>query len=112
YLSTPQKNPSGYDDGSPVTYAENFADHQELLIVHGDADDNVHVQNTVVMAEALIAAGKQFDLMIYPGRNHGIYGGNTRMHLFTMITDFFAEHLAQPRVVEQEQEESMIGGMN
>ena len=94
YLSTPQKNPEGYDLGSPVTYAANLADHQDLLIVHGDADDNVHVQNTMAMVDALQAEGKQFDLMIYPGRNHGIYGGNTRMHLFTMLTRYFAESLA------------------
>lgn len=94
YLSTPQKNPEGYDLGSPTTYAENLGDDQDLLIVHGDADDNVHVQNTMAMVNALQAEGKQFDLMIYPGRNHGIYGGNTRMHLFTMLTRYFAENLA------------------
>ena len=94
YLSTPQKNPAGYDLGSPTTYAENLRPDQDLLIVHGDADDNVHVQNTMVMVDALQAAGKQFDLMIYPGRNHGIYGGATRLHLYTLLTQFFAENLA------------------
>ena len=94
YLSTPQKNPEGYDLGSPTTYAANLADDQDLLIVHGDADDNVHVQNTMAMVDALQAENKQFDLMIYPGRNHGIYGGNTRMHLFTMLTRYVAENLA------------------
>jgi len=93
YLSTPQKNPEGYDLGSPVTYAENMTDEQDLLIVHGDFDDNVHVQNTVVMADALIGANKQFEMMVYPGRNHGIYGGSTRYHLFTMLTDFITENL-------------------
>ena len=94
YLSTPQKNASGYDLGSPTTYAANLSDTQDLLIVHGDADDNVHVQNTMAMVDALQAENKQFDLMIYPGRNHGIYGGNTRMHLFTMLTRYLAESLA------------------
>lgn len=94
YLSTPQNNPEGYDGGSPVTYASRLANDQELLIAHGDADDNVHLQNTLTMVDALIAANKQFDLMIYPGRNHGIYGGNTRRHLYTMLTEFFAENLA------------------
>ena len=94
YLSTPQKNAAGYDLGSPTTYAGNLADDQDLLIVHGDADDNVHVQNTMAMVDALQAEGKQFDLMIYPGRNHGIYGGNTRRHLFTMLTETIAESLA------------------
>ncbi|MDX1530414.1 MAG: S9 family peptidase, partial [Rhodothermales bacterium] len=95
YLSTPQKNPEGYDLGSPVTYAENLRPEQDLLIVHGDFDDNVHVQNTVVMADALQAANKQFDLMIYPGRNHGIYGGTTRLHLYTLLTDFLVESLTE-----------------
>ena len=94
YLSTPQKNAEGYDLGSPTTYAANLSDTQDLLIVHGDADDNVHVQNTMAMVDALQAENKQFDLMIYPGRNHGIYGGNTRMHLFTMLTRYLAESLA------------------
>ncbi len=93
YLSTPQKNPEGYDLGSPVTYAANLGDEQELLIVHGDFDDNVHVQNTVIMADALIEEGKQFEMMLYPGRNHGIYGGTTRLHLFTLLTDFITENL-------------------
>ena len=94
YLSTPQNNPDGYDLGSPTTYAGNLTADQNLLIVHGDADDNVHVQNTMAMVDALQAENKQFDLMIYPGRNHGIYGGNTRLHLYTMLTRYVAEHLA------------------
>jgi dipeptidyl-peptidase-4 len=94
YLSTPQLNPSGYDAGSPTTYAANLRDDQELLIVHGDADDNVHVQNTMEMVNALQAAGKPFQMMLYPGRNHGIYGGRTRLHLYTMLTRHFAETLA------------------
>jgi dipeptidyl-peptidase-4 len=93
YLSTPQKNAEGYDLGSPVTYAENLRDDQDLLLVHGDFDDNVHVQNTVAMVDALQAEGKQFDMMIYPGRNHGIYGGSTRIHLYTLLTDFITENL-------------------
>ena len=93
YLSTPQKNAEGYDLGSPVTYASRLQDHQDLLIVHGDADDNVHPQNTYAMADALQAENKQFELMIYPGRNHGIYGGRTRLHLYTLMTRFLAESL-------------------
>ncbi len=94
YLSTPQLNPTGYDAGSPTTYAGNLRDDQRLLIVHGDADDNVHVQNTMEMVDALEAAGKQFEMMLYPGRNHGIYGGRTRLHLYTLLTRFVAENLA------------------
>ena len=101
YLSTPQKNPEGYDLGSPTTYAENLDPSQDLLIVHGDADDNVHVQNTMAMVDALQAAGKQFELMVYPGRNHGIYGGRTRLHLYTLLTDFFAESLGGAAMTAQ-----------
>ena len=94
YLSTPQLNATGYDAGSPTTYASNLRESQELLIVHGDADDNVHVQNTMAMVDALQAAGKPFEMMLYPGRNHGIYGGRTRLHLYTMLTRHIAETLA------------------
>ena len=94
YLSTPQLNPTGYDAGSPTTYAANLGDDQQLLIVHGDADDNVHVQNTMAMVDALQAAGKPFEMMLYPGRNHGIYGGRTRLHLYTMLTRHIARTLA------------------
>ena len=94
YLSTPQKNPEGYDLGSPTTYADRLRDDQHLLIVHGDADDNVHVQNTMQMVDALQAANKPFDMMLYPGRNHGIYGGMTRLHLYTLLTRYVAENLA------------------
>ncbi len=100
FLGTPQDNPDGYDAGSPITYADRLTDDQRLLLVHGDADDNVHVQNTIVMAEALQNAGRQFELMIYPGRNHGIYGGNTRLHLFRMLTDFVEENLATEEVIQ------------
>ena len=94
YLSTPQLNPTGYDAGSPTTYAGNLRDDQRLLIVHGDADDNVHVQNTMAMVDALQAEGKQFEMMLYPGRNHRISGGRTTLHVYTMLTRFFAESLA------------------
>ena len=95
YLSTPQKNPEGYDEGSPQTYADRLRDEQDLLLVHGDFDDNVHFQNAIQMADALQEAGKQFELMVYPGRDHGISGGDTRLHLFTLITDFLAEELVE-----------------
>jgi len=101
YLSTPQLNAEGYDKGSPTTYADRLADDQHLLIVHGSSDDNVHVQNTMAMVDALQAANKQFDLMIYPGRNHGIYGGNTRLHLYTMLTRYVAENLAGMELTAQ-----------
>ncbi len=102
YLSTPQKNPEGYDLGSPVTYAANLRDSQKLLMIHGDADDNVHPQNTYAMADALQAAGKQFEMMIYPGRTHGIYEGRgTRMHLYTLLTHFVRDNLGQENAMAQ-----------
>ena len=93
YMSTPQRNEQGYRNSAPVTWANRLRDNQDLLIIHGDLDDNVHFQNTVQMADALQQAGKQFDLMMYPGRNHGIYGGMTRLHLYTLITDYIADNL-------------------
>ncbi len=93
YMSTPQQNPEGYRASAPVTYADRLRDSQELLIIHGDLDDNVHLQNAMQMVDALQEAGKQFDMMIYPGRNHSIHGGNTRLHLYTKMTDFLVDNL-------------------
>ena len=64
----------------------------ELLLVHGSGDDNVHYQNSMEMINALVAANKDFDFFVYPDRNHGIYGGNTRLHLFNMMMDFVKDH--------------------
>ena len=91
FMRTPQENPDGYDN-SPVHKADDLTG--ELLLIHGTGDDNVHFQNTVQLANALQAADKQFDLMIYPNRTHGISGGNTTVHLFTLITDWLVEKLA------------------
>ncbi|HZS28512.1 MAG TPA: DPP IV N-terminal domain-containing protein [Candidatus Angelobacter sp.] len=82
---------AGYKKGSPITYAGNLKGH--LLEVHGTSDDNVHMQNTMQMAYALINAGKQFDLMIYPRKTHSISGPGTRVHLFTRIQSFFQHEL-------------------
>lgn len=103
YMSTPQKNPEGYEQGAPTTYADRMSDDQSLLIVHGDLDDNVHFQNAVQMVDALQEANKQFDLMVYPGRNHGIYGGNARLHLYTLMTNYIREHLVEEDRVAIEQ---------
>jgi dipeptidyl-peptidase-4 len=65
----------------------------KYLLIHGSADDNVHYQNTMEMVDAMVAANKQFDLFIYPNKNHGIYGGNTRNHLFQMMLDYIKENL-------------------
>jgi dipeptidyl-peptidase-4 len=91
YNALPQSNAAGYDKGSPLTYAKNLK--AKLLIVHGTGDDNVHFQNTQAMVNALVAANRPFSLMIYPNRNHGIYGGNTRQHLYTLLTNFVEQNL-------------------
>lgn len=91
YMQTPQENPSGYDDNSPFNYPEMLKG--KYLLIHGSGDDNVHVQNTMRMVEALIQANKQFEWAIYPDKNHGIYGGNTRVHLFNKMTNFVKDNL-------------------
>ena len=90
-MRTPQENAEGYDDNSPINHVDKLVG--KYLLIHGSADDNVHVQNTYEMVSALVQANKQFDLFIYPDKNHGIYGGNTRMHLYQMMTDYILENL-------------------
>jgi dipeptidyl-peptidase-4 len=91
YMRTPQENAAGYDENSPINHVDKMTG--SYLLVHGSADDNVHVQNTMRMIESLVQANKQFDLFIYPDKNHGIYGGNTRLHLYTKMTRFIEENL-------------------
>lgn len=91
FMKTPAENPTGYDDNSPFNYPELLKG--KYLLVHGSGDDNVHVQNSMRMIEALVQANKQFDWAIYPDKNHGIYGGNTRLHLYTKMTNFIKENL-------------------
>ncbi|EAR00523.1 S9 family peptidase [Maribacter sp. HTCC2170] len=91
YMQTPQENASGYDDNSPFNYPELLKG--KYLLIHGSGDDNVHVQNSMRMIEALIQANKQFDWAIYPDRNHGIYGGNTRIQLYNKMTKFVKDNL-------------------
>ena len=91
YMRTPQENASGYDENSPINHVEKLKGN--YLLIHGTADDNVHVQNTMKMVEALVQANKQFDWAIYPDKNHGIYGGKTRLQLYTKMTNFILEKL-------------------
>ena len=91
YMQTPQENASGYDDNSPINHVSKLKG--SYLLIHGTADDNVHVQNTMRMIEALVQANKQFDWAIYPDKNHGIYGGKTRLQLYTKMTNFIKEKL-------------------
>lgn len=91
YMQTPQENASGYDNNSPINHVSKLKGN--FLLIHGTADDNVHVQNTMKMIEALVQANKQFDWAIYPDKNHGIYGGKTRLQLYTKMTNFIKEKL-------------------
>lgn len=91
YMQTPQENASGYDNNSPISHVSKLKGN--FLLIHGTADDNVHVQNTMKMVEALVQANKQFDWAIYPDKNHGIYGGKTRLQLYTKMTNFILEKL-------------------
>lgn len=91
YMRTPQENASGYDENSPINHVEKLKG--KFLLIHGSGDDNVHVQNSMQMMEALIQANKQFDSQIYPDKNHGIYGGMSRIHLHTKMTNFIKENL-------------------
>ena len=91
YMRTPEENEDGYDLNSPINYAKNLKGN--YLLIHGSADDNVHVQNTYEMVSALVNENKKFDLFIYPDKNHSIYGGYTRLHLFNQITDYITKNL-------------------
>jgi dipeptidyl-peptidase-4 len=91
YMRKPQENAAGYDDNSPIHHVDKLKG--KYLLIHGTADDNVHVQNSMDLINALIKANKQFDMFLYPNRNHGIYGGNTRMHLYQKMTEFIEENL-------------------
>ncbi len=91
YMQRPQDNPDGYDENSPVELAGLLKG--SFLLIHGTGDDNVHFQNSVELERALILAGKQFRTFYYPDKDHGLYGGNTRYHLFKMMTDFVKDNL-------------------
>lgn len=91
YMQTPQENASGYDQNSPINHVDKLKG--KFLLIHGSGDDNVHVQNSMQMMEALIQANKQFDSQIYPDKNHGIFGGKTRIQLYNKMTNFIKENL-------------------
>jgi dipeptidyl-peptidase 4 len=89
YMGLPKQNPKLYDESMP-TAATSLKG--SLLLIHGTSDDNVHIQNSIVMINALINADKQFRLMLYPGKTHGVTG-NQRLHLYQMMLDFFLDNL-------------------
>jgi dipeptidyl-peptidase-4 len=91
FQRTPQENPDGYDENSPVFWADKL--QGKFLMIHGTADDNVHFQNSVDLATALNNAGKQYEMFFYPNKNHNITGGNTRFHLYTKMTEFILKNL-------------------
>ncbi|WP_196890801.1 S9 family peptidase [Aureivirga marina] len=92
YMRTPQENPSGYDDNSPINFVNQMKG--KYLLIHGSGDDNVHVQNTMRMINAMIEADVPYDSEIYPDRTHGIYRGkNTRLHLYKKMTNFVRQNL-------------------
>ena len=91
FMRTPQENNDGYEDNSPINHVDKMKG--KYLLVHGMGDDNVHAQNSFEMVNALIRANKHFDTYFYPNRNHGIYGGNTRRHLYDKMTDFVLRNL-------------------
>ncbi|MDR0954174.1 MAG: S9 family peptidase [Rikenellaceae bacterium] len=90
YNGLPQENPAGYDDNSPLFFADRL--QGKLLIAHGTGDDNVHVQNTYEMANALVAAGKDFEMQIYPDKNHAM-APDGRNHLMRRIIEFLSRNL-------------------
>jgi len=92
YMGLPADNPDGYKNGSPITFAKDLKG--KLLVVHGTGDDNVHYQGFELLVDELVAANRQFSMMAYPNRSHGIYEGKgTTLHLYTMFTRFFEENL-------------------
>ena len=91
FMRTPKENMEGYEASSAINRANKL--HGELLLIHGSADDNVHLRNAAEYSEALVQADKQFDMQVYTNRNHGIFGGNTRHHLLTRVSNFFIENL-------------------
>ncbi|MDR1181385.1 MAG: S9 family peptidase [Bacteroidales bacterium] len=91
FLQTPQENPAGYDENSPITHVDKMSG--KYLLVHGTADDNVHFQNAIDLVTALNKAEKQYEQFFFPNKNHNISGGNTRYYLFTKLTDFILKNL-------------------
>ena len=91
YLRTPRQNASGYDDNSPVNYADKL--NGKFLLIHGTADDNVHFQNSMMFENQLIKSNIQFESMNYPNRAHGISGGGATLHIYTLMTNFVLENL-------------------
>jgi Flp pilus assembly protein TadD len=92
YMALPEVNEEGYAKGSPITHAGNL--EGDLLLIHGTGDDNVHYQGFELLVNELVARGREFDMMAYPNRTHGISEGEgTTMHLYRLMTGYLEEHL-------------------
>lgn len=91
YMALPKDNANGYDDNSPINHVDKITG--KYLIVHGSSDDNVHYENTILMIDALIKNNITYESEVYPNKNHGIYGGNTRYHLYNRMTNFILNNL-------------------
>ena len=91
YMRKPIENTKGYDENAPEHMVDKLKG--KFLLIHGTADDNVHMQNAIMMMDAMIKANKEYDSEFYPNKNHGISGGNTRLHLFNRITNFITANL-------------------
>lgn len=91
FMRTPQENAEGYDQNSPMNHVKKLKG--KYLLVHGTTDDNVHVQNSMDLISALVNANKDFEMFLYPNKNHGIYGGYTRYHLYNKMTEFLLKNL-------------------
>jgi len=91
YMRTPEENPDGYKETAPINFAGEI--ESRLLIIHGTADDNVHIQNTYEMTAQMVQAGVQFDMAIYTNQNHSLDGGNTKLHWYTKMTNFLKDQL-------------------
>ncbi len=109
YMGLPEGNAEGFKQGSPITHAGGL--DGDLLLVHGTGDDNVHFQGFELLVNELIAQGKQFDMMAYPNRSHGISEGKgTTMHLYTLVTNYLEEHLGPgPRPRPEAEAMSFLG---
>ena len=91
FMATPQVNNKGYEASSVLSIAHNL--HGDLLVIHGTADDNVHLQNTMRLATELVNADIPFEMATYTDKDHSIYGGNNRQHLYSRIIEFLDRKL-------------------
>lgn len=98
FMRTPQENPKGYDDNSPINHTDKI--RGKYLLIHGSGDDNVHFQNSAQMVTALVKANVDFETMYYPNKNHGISGSadNTSYHLWAKMTNWILENLGNENV--------------